>query len=153
VPVSEAGDQRFGPVASVVNIRTMARSQAQPADGCCTAWITTGLCSPEIAANELTLTGERAKEARRRATAALRPVMVDAGLRGPFPRVPITRRRERSTSSEQLCTNARPMSTLVPKRATRSEFPVRGIESQKRPRRFLWSGGIASAWVEDLIYN
>ena len=64
MPVSEAGDQRFGPVASVVNIRTMARSQAQPADGCCTAWITTGLCSPEIAANEVTLTGERAKEVR-----------------------------------------------------------------------------------------
>ena len=27
-------------------------------------WITTGLCSPEIAANEVTLTGERAKEVR-----------------------------------------------------------------------------------------
>ena len=100
MPVSEAGDQRFGPVASVVNIRTMARSQAQPADGCCTAWITTGLCSPEIAANELTLTGERAKEARRRATAALRPVMVDAGLRGPFPRVPIKGEQARNSSAQ-----------------------------------------------------
>ena len=30
---------------------------------------------------------------------------------------------------------------------------LRGFESQKHPRRFLWSVGIASAWVEDLIYN
>ena len=29
----------------------------------------------------------------------------------------------------------------------------RGFDSQKHPRRLLWSVGMASAWVEDLIYN